>query len=187
MLEDVRTELFLRHFWISREGDVKKHSLYREIRNDIQKKTARKYPLDFTRNLRKDAKVYEDLVAARDEDDDVAKLLRDVNLLDAFGLRPALLSGWEHGNTSDRKKLTRALVSFYVRHRVIAGLENNEFERIVFSVAEDLRESGDFDAALTALRNAPPSDPDFRSSFETAVVTRTNTARYLLTEFERRR
>jgi Protein of unknown function DUF262/Protein of unknown function (DUF1524) len=185
--EVARTDLFLRHFWISRKGDVKQHSLYRAMRNEIYRKTAQRYPLDFTKELAESAKTYEDLVTAHDDDDETAKFLRDVNLLDAFSLRPALLSAWEHGDSGDRRGLTRSLIAFFVRHRVIVGLENNEFERIVFSLAEELRESGDFAAALDSLRAAPPSDDDFESAFAKAIIPRANTARYLLTEFERRR
>lgn len=185
--EVARADVFLRHFWISRNGDVKKHSLYREMRNYINGTSAPTYPLTLTKEMEDAGSVYQDLVGNRDDDDDIARLLHDVSLLDAFSLRPALLSAWGHGDAEERKRLLKALIAFYVRHRVIVGLENNEFEGVVFSLAKDLRESGDFDAAVGALRSAPPSDDDFQNSFETITISRADTVRYLLTEFERRR
>jgi Protein of unknown function DUF262/Protein of unknown function (DUF1524) len=186
-IEEARTDLFLRHFWISRQGDVKKHSLYREMRDHLNANPAPDYPLRFTKQLAEDAQVYQDLVSGRDDDDDVQALLIGANLLDAFTLRPALLSAWEVGETNDRKRLLRALIAFFVRHRVIVGLENNEFERIVFSIAKKLRDTEDFDGAITALQAAPPGDEEFEAAFAGAVVTRQNTVRYLLMEFERAR
>jgi hypothetical protein len=97
------------------------------------------------------------------------------------------LAAWARGDqhAEERVRLLQGLIAFFVRHRVIAARENNEFERVVFPMAKNLRETGDFDYALDQLRNAPPDDETFLSAFENVVVQRQKSCRYLLVELER--
>jgi hypothetical protein len=182
--EDVRVDLFLRHYWITRVGDVKKHSLYKEIKNYLKGQDAAE-SAPFAKTLRTNAEQYQDIATARAPDNDTERLLAGMQLLDAKPIMPALLSAWSIGDDwKPRRKLLKNLIAFFVRHRVIAGLENNQFEKVVFELAKDLRASQDFDAANQALGAAPPTDDDFEERFKTVVVPRRNNARYLLIELE---
>lgn len=183
--EDAKVETFLRHYWLSHRGDVKKRALYREIKDTlIQEETD---SLDFSRDLERAANVYRDLVAARDDDADLQKLLEDVAMLGATALYPAILSAFALDSVDDRKRIIQALVTFFVRHNVIGNRETTQLEAVVYEIAKDLRNELTADQAVQKLKDAAPTDDQFEDQFKHASVTRHATASYLLRQLERAR
>lgn len=177
---DLKT--FLRHYWLSREGDVKTQSLYKEIKLKII--TENIDSLLFSRELRDSSLVYRDIIAAKDEDPELSKMLGDVKELGANLLYPLILSAYEVGNSNDIKRLLKTLVTTFVRHNVISGFENSKLEDVVFDLAKDIRQSQDFSGAIRILREFAPTDEMFTQAFAIASVTRRPSARYILKELE---
>jgi len=59
---DINLKTFLRHYWLSHEGDVKTQSLYREIKTNLLRNNVE--GLDFSRKLRDASVIYRDILAA---------------------------------------------------------------------------------------------------------------------------
>jgi hypothetical protein len=178
---DPNLKTFLRHYWVSRYGDIKTQSLYREMKARIHADNLSS--LELSRSLRDAALIYESLLLARDDNPDIASLLADVNSLGASALYPALLSAFQV-DSDQVASLLRALIATYVRHTVIGKKENSRVEDTVFKLARDLRANRDFAAAINTLKAFAPSDNEFANSFATASVSRMEAARYLFREIE---
>ena len=180
-----KVDQFLRHFWLSRYGDVKTQSLYREMKSIILAENTSS--LEMSRELRDEASLYADLSAGVDEDASMQRLLVDVKLLAANSLYTPLLSAYAKYDVDGRRDLLRWLVVYFVRHNVIGNLENSQLETVVFTAAKDIRANASLDSVTETLRTSMPSDADFKTKFGTALVKRMNTQRYLLRKLEEHR
>jgi uncharacterized protein with ParB-like and HNH nuclease domain len=177
---DLKT--FIRHYWLSYEGDVKTQSLYKEIKEKILSDNIDS--LAFSRSIRDSSLIYRDIVAARDNDNDLCILLTAVKEIGATLLYPAILSAYEAGEPEQIKPFIQALVTTFIRHSVIGSLENSKLENVVYNLAQRLRQDRQFTTALNELREFAPSDDRFRNAFVNASVSRRATARHLLKELE---
>ncbi len=180
--EEARVQDFLRHYWLSRHGDVKTRRLYREIKDYVEGNSVDS--LELSRDLRVAAVKYRDLVAARHNDNGIAELLGDLQALGAKALLPAVMSAGDVGSTAEFRELLDALVTFFVRHNVIGKLENSRLETVIFRLARNLREVEDFQAAHIALSEPLPPLDRFQMQFASVSVARQKTARYLLRRLE---
>jgi hypothetical protein len=93
-------------------------------------------------------------------------------------------AGEEPAGKEKLRMLTSALVTMFVRYNVIGGRETTVMESNVYGIAATLRESKNFDAAVTALAALAPDAKDFVARFQRRSVSRVATARYLLREIE---
>lgn len=80
---------FFRHYWISREGDIKTQSLYREIKRKIVEENIDS--LNFSRSLSDSSYNYKVILSGSDDDEETSKYLNDIKLLGANLLYPAIL------------------------------------------------------------------------------------------------
>lgn len=179
---DTEIKAFLRHFWISRHGDVKTQRLYREIKGHIEGGNIPS--LSFSRELRDSAIVYRDIVAAKDDDQNVEESLKAIAELGATVLYPLVLSIMECVPEDNKEHILDVLLSLYVRHSVIGQLENSKLENVIHKVASDLRTSKDVALAMKALSEFAPTDDAFSLAFQRVSITRTATQRYLLRALE---
>lgn len=177
---DLKT--FLRHFWLSREGDVKTQSLYKEIKEKIVQDNTDS--LTFSRELRDSSLIYRDIVAAKDDDPILRKMLLDVKELGANLLYPAILSAYEVMDINNIKKILQSLITTFVRYNVIGGFENSRLEDVIFDLSKHLRENQDVSYVIRTLIEFSPSDEQFTHSFSLASVSRRLSARYILKEIE---
>jgi len=184
--DEASIDEFLRHFWVSKRGDVKARKLYREIKDTIQAENVDS--VEFSRELAEAAGIYRDLARGRDSDKELQRLLEGIRMLGAKVMLPALLSGSaalaEEAPKDKLNALASALTTLFVRHTVIGGRESTTLESTIYSMAAKLREDKDFDAAISALQSFAPDAEDFEARFARASVGRTATARYLLREIE---
>lgn len=180
---DAKLQDFFRHFWLSREGDVKSRSLYREIKTNVIDNNVES--LHFSRTLRDSSNIYQDILNATfDGNERIAKLFSDIGKLGAKVLYPPTLSLVEI--TDDQEiieKYLNAFINTYVRHSLIGKKENSYIENLMFSVAKRLRHQVDNDL-YNEIVSFSPTDAQFIESFKTASVPRRASARYLLSEFE---
>jgi hypothetical protein len=156
--------------------------LYKEIKDKIT--TENIDSLVFSRSLRDSSLIYRDIVAAKDDDQELSSLLADVREVNANLLYPVILSAYEMGRTNEVKRLVQALLTTFIRHNIIGGLENSRLETLAFNIAKELRTDRDFSAAIEKLKQFSPTDEQFSVAFDTATVPRRQSARYILKELE---
>lgn len=180
--DEVKVDVFLRHFWLSKAGDVKTRSLYREIKSRLTEDAVNS--LDFTRELSQSAEAYNDLIRCRSDDADFRDLLKTVRELGANLFYPVLLSGLHHSDIEQLRRLTQALINVFVRHNVVGKLNNAALESFAYSMAKTLRADGNYQAAIDKCRAFAPSDERFKQQFAEVSITRQATARYILRELE---
>jgi hypothetical protein len=181
--EDVKIEDFLRHYWISRNGDIKSRKLYHEMKGVITEKDLLSLP--FSQDLQLSSITYRQIVSASDDDPKMREQLLAIKMLGAKALLPAVLSAYAVGEPTHRVDFLRELVSVYVRYVVVSGLELSRLEDVVYALAKDLASTGDFDTAKTALAQIKPTNEAFVKRFATFQITRRESQRYLLHEIEK--
>jgi hypothetical protein len=180
--EDAKIDDFLRHFWISRYGDIKSRKLYHEMKGVIEAKNIDSLALSL--DLQRTSSTYREIVSANDGDPELKECLGAIKMLGAKALIPAVLSAYAVGNTDQKRAFVSMLVSLYVRYAVVSSLELSNLEDVVYDVAKKLSENGDFAAAAAAIDGIKPTNDAFVRRFSTFQVTRRDTQRYLLQKIE---
>jgi hypothetical protein len=180
--EDAKIDDFLRHFWISRYGDIKSRKLYHEMKSVIEDKNLDSLALSL--DLQRTSITYREIVSANDDDPELKEHLGAIKMLGAKALIPAVLSAYAIGNLIEKKLFVGLLVSLYVRYAVVSGLELSGLEDVVYDVAKKLSENHDFAAAAASIEGIKPTNDAFKRRFSTFQVTRRDTQRYLLQKIE---
>ncbi len=182
-----KTSQFLRHFWISRYGDVKQRRLYREAKTTLQrefgksKTSPQKFSIDFSTS----SSVYWDLLNADTDDDDLNVYLASARDLGANPLYPVLLASVEHHGEKATVPLARVLITHYVRWTVIGKKETTLLEALMYPLAKALHERTEVSDAIATVCEAKVSDEQFRGDFEVASLSRGPQRRRILLELER--
>lgn len=184
---DSEIKTFLRHYWISHFGDVKTQGLYREIKSHLLKNNVDS--LKFSRELADASIAYRDLKAGRHDDEEVELLLCDISEMGAGSniLYPVLLSIIQTLEEGEIRAATETLLNLYVRHSVIAGLENSKLENQIYKVATVLRANKNLDAAIRSMAEAAPDDAAVQSNFGKLSINHNGTRRYLLRKLEEKK
>lgn len=128
----VDVDEFLRHYWISRHGDIKSQRLYRAIRKYME--DSGESSLEFMRDLGSAHAAYVRLMRPDFANDATNEELQNIADLKAKMLYPFLLSGLtrdEEGFLS----LVRAGIVFYVREGIVVKRNSSQMEKVVFSAA----------------------------------------------------
>lgn len=127
----VDVDEFLRHYWISRHGDIKSQRLYRAIRKYME--DSGESSLEFMRDLGSAHAAYVRLMRPDFANDATNEELQNIADLKAKMLYPFLLSGLtrdEEGFLS----LVRAGIVFYVREGIVVKRNSSQMEKVVFSL-----------------------------------------------------
>ncbi|MBN8686957.1 MAG: DUF262 domain-containing protein [Chitinophagales bacterium] len=180
--EEVKIDVFLRHYWLSRAGDVKTRSLYREVKSFIQ--TNNESSLFFTRNLTDNAEVYKNLLTAQVEDELSSKYLKDIKELGANLLYPSLLSAIATYETDEFSSVCKNLIVLFVRYSVIGRLENSPLETFCYNLARDIRNGLSVADLIIRVNEKMPTNDQFRNQFSQTSITRRDSVRYILREIE---
>jgi hypothetical protein len=184
IFEQGSVEQFLRHYWVSVRGDVKTRSLYRDIKSVIEAENTD--PVVFSQTLARSAEDYRKLKDATDGTEGVRRTLEGINQLAASVVYPGLLSALSVRDASEEgfEEFVHTLLVLYVRHSVILGRDNSKLETVVYSTAKALREGGSFGDATQLLQEFAPTLAEFARAFETATLSRTESAKYILEQLE---
>ena len=180
--EEVKIDVFLRHFWLSRTGDVKTRSLFREIKAHLVAENTES--LTFTREMAEESDTYYNLLLGQIENEAGAKLLKDVRELGANLLYPALLSGFETYNNEEFLILVKSLITLVVRYSIIGKLENSPLETFCYNLAKDIRTGLPLIESQNRIIGIIPNNDQFRNQFIQATISRRDSARYILREIE---
>lgn len=180
--EDVKIDDFLRHYWISRNGDIKSRKLYHEMKSVITEQDIASLP--FSQDLELSSITYRQIVSANDDDPKIREQLIAIKMLGGKALLPAVLSAYAFGDAPARLDFLRELVSVYVRYAVVSGLELSSLEDVVYALAKDLSGTGNFLEAKAALAEIKPTNDAFAKRFATFQISRRESQRYMLYEIE---
>lgn len=183
--DEIKIDTFLRHYWLSKAGDVKTKSLFREIKGALVEQQIPS--LIFTRELAENAETYKELVLGQIENEQGSKYLKDVRELGANLLYPVLLSGFTVYNENDFSDLVKELITLFVRYNVIGKLENSPLETFCYNLAKDIRTGLALNAVRVRVREVAPINEQFSTQFAQASVSRRDSARYILREIELRK
>jgi uncharacterized protein DUF262/uncharacterized protein DUF1524 len=175
---------FIRHYWVSKYGDVKTQSLYREIKTHIVENKIDSE--DFSISLRDAAGLYQSILAAEADDAGRKRRLSDISDLGAGAriLYPSLLAALEVVPIERQPVVFDVLINTYVRHSLIGSRENSRLENVLYGATRRLRANGDVAAFLKEIDDAAPGDEDFRPALERASIRNTREQRYVLTNIE---
>lgn len=185
LFEDSGVEQFLRHYWVSLNGDVKTRSLYREMKASFLVHGVD--AVQFSQALATAAGDYRTLKDSADPNDNVKKSLEGINQVGATVLYPALMSAVAvRGEVQplEFEGYVSGLLILFVRHSLVLGRESTRLEAEIYAQAKEIRESGSLTSALARIRAFAPPLADFVRGFELATMSRTDSAKYVLAGLE---
>ncbi|MEU0196693.1 MULTISPECIES: DUF262 domain-containing protein [unclassified Streptomyces] len=181
-------EKFLRHFWVSKHGDVKSHSLYSIIRKDLTghfDKRPQEYGVGaFSAELENAAGRYAELITGSTGDVNLDASLGEVRAMNADALYPLLLSASEGYNYSALQTLLDASISYYVRWTVVGRRESTLLEENIFGAAKELAKGGSLEGVIHRILTWIPDDETFQTDFQEASIPKQSQSRYLLAKIE---
>jgi hypothetical protein len=183
-----QVQAFLRHFWISRYGDVKARSLYREMRatlaGDFDDDSKPDSPVRFSNDLSMSAHVYEQLLGGATDSPDLNAVLGEIRRAGASALYPALLASLEEANALETCELSKKLLAFYVRWSIIGRRESTVLEGYVLQIAARIRAGERPADAWRCIPIRDVGDTSFVDAFSSASLTRPGQRRYILEKLE---
>ncbi|MGN5634979.1 DUF262 domain-containing protein [Streptomyces sp. AC154] len=181
-------ERFLRHFWVSRHGDVKSHSLYSTIRQNLSQhfnRIPQSYGVGaFAAELESASNRYIDLINCNTGDIDFDISLSEIRSLNADALYPLLLAASEKTSYTQLQDLIDASISYYVRWTVVGRRESTLLEENIFGVAKDLTAGAQIGSATRQICDWIPDDEAFHADFMEASTPKSSQSRYLLRKIE---
>ncbi|MDO9119814.1 MAG: DUF262 domain-containing protein [Nitrospira sp.] len=157
---------FLRHFWLSKYGDLKAKGLYAEIKSHLN--SHKLTSIEFAQTCSESCEDYLKLLnidksLPKEAIKNVDGLVRYLGVQNGL---PLLLAAYQCLNHSDFIKLVKAMTSLYVRHTLIGNQNPLELETVFYDAARELRAQKDskvssnkaFSAAKAKLSKINPTD-----------------------------
>ncbi|MFJ9809830.1 DUF262 domain-containing protein [Streptomyces sp. NPDC101158] len=185
--EDI--EKFLRHFWVARHGDVRSHSLYTTIREELTERFDNALPRyevrTFAAELQNASGRYIELITSDTGVEELDGLLDEVRSLSADAAYPLLLAISETANYTEMVRVTQALINYYVRWTVVGRRESTLLEEKLFKLSKEVSAGLGTDHACAQITSWTPDDGTFQTDFAQASIPRSTQARYLLSTIER--
>lgn len=181
---DVLIQNFIRHFWVSRYGDVKTQSLYREIKGVVVDDDLDSVQISTA--LSNSSENYRQIIRSDTTSPKLNELLNEIN---SYGSRsrillPTLLALVEVLGVDEAVMPANLVHNAFVRHSIIRNLENSPLENILYGAARDLRTDPNVDKFLAAIREIAPDDASIKTSFETLSIIHNGSRRNLLKRLE---
>ncbi|QUM73669.1 DUF262 domain-containing protein [Sphingopyxis granuli] len=181
---DTEIKAFLRHYWISKHGDVKSQSLYREVKSTIEAQNISSIVL--STELSDAAKLYRNLRGGEYDNEEIAEILGDIRGLGAGAaiLYPAMLSIFETLEPDQILVALTALLNLYVRDGIIGGIENSILENKFHRAARNLRDSKSAVAFCAEIAVGALTDDEVRGRFQRLSLSNQGQRRYILYSIE---
>ncbi|MBY5989335.1 DUF262 domain-containing protein [Roseovarius atlanticus] len=175
---------FLRHYWVSRYGDVKSQSLYREIKRKVEAEKIDSIAL--STSLSDSAASYRMLLGANTDDAEFNKVLSEVKEFGASSsiLLPVLLGLFETVSGPDLVICSSNLLNVFVRHSVIANRENSKLENVIYAAVRELRSDASAQKFNKTISEYAPTDAESVSAFKKLSITHNGSRRAILKRFE---
>lgn len=163
-----KPEVVIRASWVSRQGDVKARSMYKEIKDKLRSDHTQ--PVQFTRDLHADALAYQSLVRAATGDAVIDEVCRGLANLKAAGCFATLIAA-KHRGDEILSPVGKAIAALTVRHNVVCRRDPTKLEAKAFEAAHLLSSGRSLDEVVQCLRQLSPTAQDFAASFETLAFT----------------
>lgn len=130
---------FLRHMWVSRYGDLKSEGLFSAIKRHID--DSKLHSVDFAEQCADECDSY---VALLDVNVPVSKeVLSDiegiVKYLRIASAPPLLLSGYRCLSAQDFEKLTKSILTAYIRYVLVSNQNPLDLESAFYEAAREIR------------------------------------------------
>lgn len=176
----VEIKSFLRHYWISKHGDVKSQSLYREVKSVIESQDLNSVSL--STELSDAARLYRSIRSAMADTENASEILAHINSVGpgAAILYPAILSVLATFGPEDAERALQALLNVYTRDGIIGQIENSILENRLYKAARSLRSHKSLQAFFTEIAEGSLSDDDVRIAFRRLSLSQNGPRRYLL-------
>ena len=181
-------DIFLRHMWLSKYGDLKARGLFREIKDNA--KTNKIKSTDFADDSAVECESYVALLelnskALGSAEPYVAGLVKYLGIGSSL---PLLLSGIRCLSAADFTKLCRTTIGLAVRHSIFANLNPADLENAFYTAARAIRQKHAAKAnsrqclssAKAILAKYDPSNEQVEAGAETLSLGRSQ-AQYLVT------
>lgn len=131
---------FLRHFWVSKHGDIKKTDLFTVLRDHIE--SGKTDPVSFVRACAEECDPYIYIVGVDKNQlagavDNVHGLIVELN---SDASVPLLLSGYQKFSIQDFEKVCGWMLVFITRYAIMANQERAGVENIFYRLAREVRE-----------------------------------------------
>lgn len=182
---DNKIKAFLRHYWISKYGDVKSQSLYRQIKQEIISKEINSLAL--SQELDDAANLYRSIQKAETDSDELSSLLADIQSLGAGAaiLMPPLLSIFQQlEDDADKIRATIVLSNVFVRDGIIGQIENSALENSFYRAARDLRDHSNVNSFIDILLETALIDEEVQTRFRRLSLSHNGSRRYILYKIE---
>ena len=172
---------FLRRFWVSKYGDIKRGSLFKNIREKVEGGLD---PRGLSSELAKEAEVYMSLL-----DPDPQQFRESAQYVRALtgplGDRrsiPLLLSAYRHfrPDTGEFRDLARSLVALIVRYQLLGGRDPAALEKVLYGLARGVEEGAGFKEVVSSLRELSPPNKSLASDIEDPRPLKKPAAKYLV-------
>lgn len=171
---------FLRHFWVSRYGDLKSEPLFSAIRRRLEEGIE---SVSFSASCADEAEDYVALLegsVALPTKAGRRDLLGVVRYLSIAAAPPLLLAGFRSLSPHDFEKLLRAIVTTYVRYIMVSNQNPLDLEDRMYLAARSIRgraaegksSNAQLNVARDALRELVVSDKDVAARFPEIVLER---------------
>ena len=181
---DARIKNFLRHYWVSKHGDVKTQSLYREIKYTIERDSIESKLL--SQELSDSASLYKQIIRADTDSKLTNNLLEQILEFGSSSniLLPVVLGILETLNDDDGIAAIERLLNVFVRHSIISSLENSRLENKIYRAVRNLRENKDVKEFIFSITEGGPDNDELRKSFSRLSLTHNGSRRSILRRME---
>jgi len=179
---DYNISKFLRHFWISSFGLVKKEELYKKLKSEVKKNNVK----DFMQKLSEEASIYANLNNPTHEfweDSEIESMIEELNTLKVEQVYILLLALYEkfYSERDIFKKLLHALINFVFRYNTVGGLDPKPLETEYSKLAIMTRKNKiNKTEIMKKINDISPSKEQFISSFRNLEVKNKKLAKYIL-------
>jgi hypothetical protein len=177
---DTEIKSFLRHYWVSKHGDVKSQSLYREVKSVIEAQDLNSVSL--SAEFSDAARLYRNIRSATAETENASEILAHINSVGpgAAILYPAILSVLATFGPEDAERALQALLNVYARDGIIGQIENSILENRFYKAARSLRSHKSLQSFFAEIADGALSDDDVRTAFRRLSLSQNGPRRYLL-------
>lgn len=164
-LLDDKLRAFLRHYWVSKKGEITERRLFSELTTHIEDDNID--VKDFVKEMKDEAINYNSIYNPEDgswQDKEISKLIYEFNILSARQCLPLLLSGLEMFDEREFKNLLGAVINFTFRYSTICNRHNNVLETKYSDTAIQMR-NGKIKDTVNAMKNLKSIYPE-KAEFE---------------------
>lgn len=185
---DRKADDFLKTFWSSRYGRIQRGKLFGELKRKYSNYTS---VTELSSDLSEDAELYDALEISdsdiwREHSETSKKYIKTLSILGGLQTHPVILAALKKFDRNKMEKLLGRLVTLIVRYQLVGRGRTGRLEIKCTSIAPKIF-NGQLKTPKTVwdeLLEIIPSDDDFRNDFINYSETKSDRARYILTELE---